>query len=136
MSDEGIAAALEAVNGASPFNRLAGFRVAEARTGAVTLAGAAGPELMNHAGALHAGVQAALIDTACGFAAGTVAGNVVTLQMNMQFLSSAKGERFEARARVTKAGRNQIFAEAQLFAFRGEEEVPVASGTAVLAKLG
>jgi hypothetical protein len=26
-------AALEAVNGASPFNRLAGFRVAEARAG-------------------------------------------------------------------------------------------------------
>jgi uncharacterized protein (TIGR00369 family) len=82
----------------------------------VTLAGAAAPELMNHAGALHAGVQSALIDTACGFAAGTVAGNVVTLQMNVQFLASAKGERFEARARVTKAGRSQIFAEAQLFA--------------------
>jgi uncharacterized protein (TIGR00369 family) len=129
-------AALEAVNGASPFNRLAGFRVAEAEAGAVTLAGVAAPELMNHADALHAGVQAALIDTACGFAAGTVAGNVVTLQMNMQFLSSAKGDRFEARARVTKAGRNQIFAEAQLFAFRGEEEVLVASGSAVLAKVG
>jgi uncharacterized protein (TIGR00369 family) len=129
-------AALEAVNGASPFNQLAGFRVTEAEAGAVTLAGAAAPELTNHAGALHAGVQSALIDTACGFAAGTVAGNVVTLQMNVQFLSSAKGDRFEARARVTKAARGQIFAEAQLFAFRGEEEALVASGTAVLAKLG
>jgi uncharacterized protein (TIGR00369 family) len=131
-----MAAALEAVNGASPFNRLAGFRVAEARSGAVRLEGAAAPELMNHAGALHAGVQSALIDTACGFAAGTVAGNVVTLQMNVQFLSSAKGDRFEARARVTRAGRSQLFAEAQLFALRGEEEVLVASGTAVLAKVG
>jgi uncharacterized protein (TIGR00369 family) len=150
-------AALRAVNGASPFNRLAGFRVLAAEAGAVTLAigetGALGEikaalgetkagaaELMNHAGALHAGVQSALIDTACGFAAGTVAGTVVTLQMNLQYLSSAKGERFEARGRVTKAGRNQIFAEAQLFALRGQEaggeEVLVASGTAVLAKVG
>lgn len=138
MSDleRDMAAALEAVNGASPFNRLAGFRVAQASAGAVTLEGAAAPELMNHAGALHAGVQAALIDTACGFAAGTVAGNVVTLQLSLQYLSSAKGDRFEARARVTKAGRSQIFAEARLFPLRGEEEVPVASGTAVLAKVG
>ncbi|HZG47368.1 MAG TPA: PaaI family thioesterase [Allosphingosinicella sp.] len=61
--------------------------------------------MLNHPGALHAGVQAALLDTACGYAAGTVAGNVVTLQLNLQFLSSAKGDRFEARARVTKAGK-------------------------------
>jgi uncharacterized protein (TIGR00369 family) len=85
-------------------------------------------------------VQSALIDTACGFAAGTVAGNVVTVQMNVQFLASAKGDRFEARARVVKAGRTQVFAEAQLFAWRGPEgageAVLVASGTAVLAKLG
>jgi uncharacterized protein (TIGR00369 family) len=132
-----LATALEGVNAASPFNRLAGFGVAEASSGAVILAGSAAPELMNHAGALHAGVQAALIDTACGFAAGTVAGNVVTVQMSLSFLASAKGERFEARARVTKAGRSQIFAAADLFALRGEEEeVLVASGTAVLAKVG
>jgi uncharacterized protein (TIGR00369 family) len=138
MDDTGqaMAAALEAVNAASPFNRLAGFRVAAAQAGAVTLAATADAQLINHAGALHAGVQSALIDTACGFAAGTVAGKVVTVQMNVQFLSPAKGERFEARARVTKAGRSQIFAEAQLFARRGDAEMLVASGTAVLAKLG
>ena len=136
MNDEAMVAALEAVNAASPFNQLGRFRVAAAQAGAVTLAGAAGSELMNHAGALHAGVQAALIDTACGFAAGTVGGNVVTVQMNVLFLSSAKGDRFEARARVTKAGRTQIFAEAQLLALRGGDEALVASGTAVLAKLG
>ena len=89
-----------------------------------------------NAGALHAGVQSALIDTACGFAAGTIAGNVVTLQLGVQFLSSAKGDRFEARARVTKAGRGQIFAEADLYAFRNGEEVLAARGAAVLTKAG
>ena len=132
--DQALAAALEGVNSASPFNRMAGFRVIEASAGAVTLAGDAAAELTNHAGALHAGVAAALIDTACGFAAGSVAGNVVTLQMNLNFLASAKGERFEARARVTKAGQSLIFAEALLYAIRGDEEVLVASGTTVLAK--
>lgn len=136
MSGTDMAAALAAVNAASSFNRLAGFAVLDAAAGAVRLEAAAAPDLMNHAGALHAGVQTALIDTACGFAAGTVAGNVVTLQLTMQFLASAKGERFEARARVTRAGKAQLFAEAQLFAWRDGEERLVASGVAVLAKTG
>ncbi|HZG47371.1 MAG TPA: PaaI family thioesterase [Allosphingosinicella sp.] len=129
-------AALAAVNAASPFNKVAGFEIIEAQAGAVTLALAAGPELMNHAGALHAGVQAALLDTACGYAAGTLAGNVVTLQLNLQFLASAKGDRFEARARVTKAGKAQLFAAAELIAWRDGAEVLAASASAVLAKLG
>jgi uncharacterized protein (TIGR00369 family) len=134
-------AALAAVNAASPFNTLAGFEIVSAQAGAVTLAlemqsGVGRGELLNHAGALHAGVQAALLDTACGYAAGTLAGNVVTLQLNLQFLSSAKGDRFEARARVTKAGKAQLFAAAELIAWRGSAEVLAASATAVLAKVG
>lgn len=136
MSDAAMVQALEAVNGASAFNRLAGFRVLEAQAGIVRLAGAATSDLMNHAGALHAGVQCALLDTASGFAAGTVAGNVVTLQLTTQFLASAKGDRFEARARVIKAGKSQVFTDAQLFAMRGEDEVLVASAAAVLARIG
>ena len=131
-----MAAAIAGVNAASPFNAFAGFEVQACDDGAVTLALTARDELMNHAGALHAGVQAALLDTACGYAAGTVAGNVVTLQMNLQFLASAKGERFEARARITKAGEAQLFADAELIAWRGGEELRVASASAVLAKLG
>lgn len=128
--------ALEAVNGASPFNRLAGFRITAAASGSVTLSADTAPDLMNHAGALHAGVQTALLDTASGFAAGMLAGNVVTLQLTTQFLASAKGERFEARARVTKAGKAQLFTTANLFAITGGEETLVASGAAVLARVG
>ena len=72
-------AALTAVNAASPFNGLAGFEIVSAQAGAVTLgldmqSGAAGAELLNHAGALHAGVQAALLDTTCFYAAEPAAG--------------------------------------------------------------
>jgi acyl-coenzyme A thioesterase PaaI-like protein len=45
-----------------------------------------------------------------------VAGNVVMLQLNLQFLSSAQGDRFETRARVTQVGKAQLFAAAELIA--------------------
>lgn len=127
---------LRAANAASPFNALAGFEIAHIGDGEVTLTAPADPRLLSHAGLLHAGVQSALIDTACGYAAATVAGNVVTVQMSLSFVAAAQGERFEARARVTKAGRTQIFAEAQLYAGRGGEEALAAIGSAVLVRVG
>ena len=136
LTNDAITAAMEAVNAASPFNRFAGFEVVVVEPGTITLAADVHPDLLNHAGALHAGAQAALIDTACGYAAGSVIGNVVTVQLSLQFLSSAKGSRFEARAAVVKAGKTQAFAEAQLFALRDGAEVLVASGSAVLTKAG
>lgn len=125
------------VNAAPPFNAGAGMEIGAGAPGAVTLGCAVAPGLLNHAGALHAGVQAALIDTTCGFATGTVAGAVVTAQMSLSFLAPACGARFEARAHVVKAGRSQVFAEAELFAFaEGGEERLVATGTAVLVRVG
>jgi uncharacterized protein (TIGR00369 family) len=136
LQDQALERLLRAANAASPFNALAGFEIAHIGDGEVTLTAAAAPNLMNHAGLLHAGVQSALIDTACGYAAATVAGNVVTVQMSLSFVAAAQGDRFEARARVIKAGRTQVFAEAELYASRGDEEALVASGTAVLVRVG
>lgn len=131
LTEDTMRSALEAVNAASPFNAGAGMEIGAVAPGAVTLACTSAPGLLNHAGALHAGVQAALIDTACGF----VAGPVVTAQTSLTFLAPAP--RFEARARVVKAGRSQVFANAELFAFGedGEERL-VATGTAVLVRVG
>jgi acyl-coenzyme A thioesterase PaaI-like protein len=42
------------------------------------------------------------------------------------------GERFVARARVTRAGKRQVFATAELFAIREGGEKLVAGGSAVL----
>ena len=127
---------LRSANAASPFNGLAGFEIAHLGRGEVTLTAEAEPRLMNHAGQLHAGVQCGLIDTACGYAAATLAGNVVTVQMSLSFVAPAQGERFEARARVVKTGRSQIFAEAQLYTARDDAETLVAVGTAVLMRIG
>ncbi len=124
-------AALEAVNTAPRSNASAGMEIAAV---AVTLACAGAPGLPNHAGALHAGVQAALIDTACGFAADAVADPVVPAQMSLTFLAPAS--RFEAPAQVVMAGRSQVFANAELMAFskNGEERL-MATRTAVLVRM-
>ena len=131
---EGLKPALEAANQASPFNRLAGFTVREAAEGRAVLVFPAAPDLLNHAGALHAGVQCAALDTAAGYAAATIAGPVVTLQLSTSFLSSAKGELFEASAEVVKAGKAQLFVEAELIAIRGEERRLAARASAVLTR--
>ncbi len=125
---------LEAASDASPFHAVTGFRIVSAGEGEAVLAFDTRSELLNHAGALHAGVQCAALDSAAGYAAASLAGAVVTLQLSTQYLSSAKGDRFEARARVVKAGKAQSFVMADLFAWRDGEERLVASATAVLTR--
>jgi uncharacterized protein (TIGR00369 family) len=123
---------LRQVNAASPFNAWAGFEVVAAEAGTAELALASRPDLLQHGGFLHAGVIGGLIDTACGFAAATVAGNVLASQYQVMCYAPAIGERCVARARVARAGKRQVFATAELFAERAGEEKLVAGGSAVL----
>jgi uncharacterized protein (TIGR00369 family) len=133
--DEGLMQALNAANQASPFHRTTGFTIEQASAGEATIAFDAAPDLFNHAGALHAGVQCAALDTVAGYAAATLAGPVVTLQLSTSFLASAKGERFRAIGRVVKQGKAQLFVAAELFAFRDGEERLAATASAVLTRL-
>jgi uncharacterized protein (TIGR00369 family) len=73
-------------------------------------------ELTQYAGHLHAGMIAALLDTACGFAAATSAGKVSASHFSMNCLKPAVGRRFIAKGTTIRAGRKQIFARAELFA--------------------
>jgi uncharacterized protein (TIGR00369 family) len=123
---------LRQVSAASPFNCWAGIELVAAEAGTAELAVAARPELLQHSGFLHAGVQAALIDTACGFAAATVAGNVLSSQFQVMCYAPARGGRFVARAKVAKAGKRQLFVTAELFAQQDGAEKLVAGGSAVL----
>lgn len=123
---------LKQVNAASPFNAWAGFELLAAQNGSAELSVAARPELLQHAGFLHAGVIGAMIDTACGFAAASVAGNVLASQYQVMCYAPAVGEHFVARAKVTRAGKRQVFAIAELFAIMGDVEKLVAGGSAVL----
>jgi uncharacterized protein (TIGR00369 family) len=90
-------------------------------------------EVGQYAGFLHAGLIGALIDTACGFAAVTVAGRVLASHYAVNCLRPAVGERFIARARVVKPGRTQVFTACELFAVVAGAEKLVATGETLLS---
>lgn len=127
---------LRGVNAASAYNQSAGFELLSAADGEAELAVDAKPELLQHAGLLHAGVLGALIDTACGFAAASIAGSVLASHYSVRCYRPGKGERFVARARVVKSGKRQVFATAEVFALCDDGEVLIAGGDAVLVPVG
>lgn len=114
------------------FNRWCGIQVLHAEAGLAEIAVPWKPELGQYTGFLHAGLIGALIDTACGFAAATLAGRVLASHYAVNCLRPAVGERFIAKARVVKPGKTQVFTACELFAqSRGEERL-VATGETLL----
>jgi uncharacterized protein (TIGR00369 family) len=107
---------LIAANASAGLNSLAGFDVTAAGNGAAEIVMEWNNDLTQYAGHLHAGMIAALLDTACGFAAATSAGNVTASHFSMNCLRPAVGRRFIAVGKTIRAGRKQIFARAELFA--------------------
>ena len=73
-----------------------------------------------------------MIDTACGFAAATLVGRVLASHFSVSCLRPAVGERFIARARVVKPGRQQVFTTCELFAIQDGVEKLVATGETIL----
>ena len=132
MSEADLLTALRGVNDRAAFNRWAGFTVTHAAPGEAELTLPWRGDLGQYAGFLHAGINGALIDTACGFAAFTQVGAVLASQYSVTCLAPAIGERFIARGRVIKAGRKQVFTAADLFAETGGKETLVATGSALL----
>ena len=124
---------LRAVNETAAFNRWCGFQVERAASGEVELAMPWRAELGQYSGFLHAGVVGALIDTACGFAAATQLGSrVLASHFAVNCLRPAVGERFVAKARVLRAGRQQVFTRCELYAHHRGEEKLVATGETLL----
>lgn len=130
---------LQALSATATFNRWAGFEVVRAEAGEAELQMVWRAEDMGqYAGFLHAGLIGALLDTACGFAAATVAGQVTASHFSVNCIAPGVGHRFVARARVVKAGRRQVFTTAELFG-QGEEEGSelklIATGNTILVPL-
>jgi uncharacterized protein (TIGR00369 family) len=107
---------LIAANASAGLNKLAGFEVTRAEDGIAEIRMPWNDGFTQYAGYLHAGMIAALLDTACGFAAATVAGGVTASHFSMNCLRPAVGRAFVAKGITVKAGRKQIFAKAELFA--------------------
>jgi uncharacterized protein (TIGR00369 family) len=127
---------LQKTNSMSEFNRWCAMEVHSADAGQVELHMALRPEMTQYSGYLHAGLIAALIDTACGFAAGTVAGpKLLASSFTVNCLRPAVGTQFIARARVVKPGKTQVFTACDLFAVTTDGEKLVANGQTLLVVL-
>lgn len=130
----GLLDLLRGINDTAGFNRWAGMTVQDAEPGGAELRLLWRDDLGQYSGFLHAGMISALIDTACGFAAATLAGpTVLASHCAVNFLAPARGDFFSARARVVKAGRRQIFARAELTAHRDGTSTLVATGDTILS---
>lgn len=128
---------LTASNASAAFNRWADFAVVAAAGGTAELSMSWRDDFAQYSGHLHAGMIAAMLDTACGFAAATLVGSVTASHFSMSCLKPAIGRRFVAKGKTIRAGRRQVFARAELFAEDGQGGMSlVATGETVLIPLG
>ena len=89
-------------------------------------------DMGQYAGFLHAGVIAALLDTACGFAAAAIVGSVLSSHFSMNCLAPAVGDEFVAKGRVVKSGRKQIFTSGELYAHHAGRSKLIATANTIL----
>ena len=88
------------------------------------------PHLTQQNGFLHAGVVASIADNACGYAAMSAAPtghNPLAVEFKVNLLAPARGERFEARARVLRRGKTLSVIRADVFAIDGGKEEMIAT---------
>ena len=96
-------------------------------------------ELTQQHGYLHAGVVAAVVDSACGYAALSLApagAEVLSIEFKLNLLSPVRGEEFVARARVVRSGRNVTVCAGDLFALAGGAEKLVATMLGTMMTVG
>lgn len=115
-----------------------GATLAKVEPGLVDIALPWRDDLTQQGGVLHAGIVAAVLDSACGYAAFTLMpedSDVVSVEFKLNLLAPAKGERIVARARVRKAGRTLTVCDADGFAVTGAEEKLVATMTGTMMRI-
>jgi uncharacterized protein (TIGR00369 family) len=85
-------------------------------------------------GFLHAGVLASVADSACGYAALTLAApgqDVLAVEFKINLLRPARAARFTARARVLRAGKTLTVSRADVFGGEGDELVATMLSTVI-----
>ncbi|MGA8145098.1 MAG: PaaI family thioesterase [Candidatus Acidiferrales bacterium] len=92
-------------------------------------------ELTQQHGFFHAGVTAAIADTACGYAAYSLMPSnysVLTVEYKINLLAPAAGELLIARARVVRSGKTLKVCTADVFASKDGKETLCATTLATI----
>lgn len=95
-------------------------------------------KLTQQHGYLHAGAVTAVLDSACGYAALSLAPDdkdVLTVEFKQNLLSPAAGEAFVARAHVKRAGKTLTVCAADAFALTDSKEKLVATMLATIMSI-
>ncbi len=121
------------VMASQPFSVLLGTEVSEMGAGTATLELPLREALKQQYGFAHGGVLSYLADNALTYAAGTVLGPVLTMEMKINYVRPALGERLIARAEVLSRGKTQAVSQCKVFAVKeGVEKLcAIAQGTIV-----
>ncbi len=95
------------------------------------------PELTQQHGFVHGGVVGAIIDSAMGYAAFSLAvpgSSVLTVEYKLNLVAPGDGDRLIARGEVARAGRTLIVSRGEVFAVKDgvESLCAVATQTAMI----
>ncbi|MBI4694944.1 MAG: PaaI family thioesterase [Gammaproteobacteria bacterium] len=115
-----------------------GMTVERVAPGEVEVALVNRPELTQQLGALHGAFVTALADGAAGYAALTLMpadAEVVTVELKINFLRPALGERFVARGRVLKPGRTLSICQGDVYGVQDGRETHVATLVATMMRV-
>lgn len=104
---------------ANPFLALLGVRVTEYERGRVRLDMDVKHEHTNVHHIAHGGVAATMVDTAMGIACFTCDKGVVTLEMNLSFISPVCEGRVYAEGEVIHNGKHTMVCEGRVFDGKG-----------------
>jgi uncharacterized protein (TIGR00369 family) len=114
-----------------------GAELADLEDGRVVIALPSEPRLSQQHGFLHAGVVVAVLDSACGYAALTRMGDdaeVLTVELKVNLLAPAAGDRLVAEGQVLRAGRTLTVCRGDAYADLGAERVHVATMLATMVR--
>jgi len=96
------------------------------------------PDLTQQHKFVHAGAITTILDSACGYAALSVAPegkDVLSVEFKVNLLAPAVGETFIARAEVKRAGKTLTVCSADAFARQGAREKLVATMLATIISI-
>jgi uncharacterized protein (TIGR00369 family) len=121
-----------------PFMSTIGAEMISVGRGSVEIQFPSSSKLTQQNGFVHAGAVTSIMDSACGYAALSVApeeADVLSVEFKVNLLSPGVGDSFVARASVKRAGKRLAVCTADAFAVKAGEEKLIATMLATIMNI-
>ena len=117
-----------------------GARLTRIEPGAVDITAPFDARFTQQNGYWHAGAVTSIADSACGYAAFSLAAagtDVLAVEFKINLLAPARGDVFRAVARVLRSGRTLTVCSADVFALDGDDSTLIATmlSTAIIREV-